>query len=159
MYMLISKGDYMSFEFNGSAIYIYGSKRDNHGAYQGMFGSRSMPEIHELMDMTVQLDTRDPVTMSGLGPEGGEFQTLLYGSNDFPATRPHRVTITNRPALTEGRPGVYLMPSTCNGYHELMSHYSRGRYSLMAGYRPHCLYCGSSLVSTSHWHIVKSKLD
>ena len=29
------QGNYMIFTFNGTAVYIYGSKRPNHGIYSG----------------------------------------------------------------------------------------------------------------------------
>jgi hypothetical protein len=30
-----SQGNYVSFTFNGTAVFIYGSKRFNHGVYSG----------------------------------------------------------------------------------------------------------------------------
>ncbi|ORX40609.1 hypothetical protein BD324DRAFT_678060 [Kockovaella imperatae] len=50
-------GDYMSFTFNGSAVYVYGAKRSNHGSYSAtidgqtggglLFGYAAKPEIFQ----------------------------------------------------------------------------------------------------------------
>ncbi|KAF8315838.1 hypothetical protein DL93DRAFT_2166436 [Clavulina sp. PMI_390] len=70
-------GDSAQFSFNGTGVWVYGSKRWNHGDYD--------------VDL-------DGASTSGSGqPDGGQdaFQQLLFGSGDL-ASGPHQLAITNK---------------------------------------------------------------
>ncbi|KAL1725974.1 hypothetical protein EV714DRAFT_255344 [Schizophyllum commune] len=71
-------GSSASFTFNGSAIYIFGAKRDNHGVY------------------VVELDG-EGTTFSG-HDQAGQFQVPLFAQDSLDNTL-HTVKVTNRESL------------------------------------------------------------
>ena len=84
-------GDYMSFSFNGSAIYVYGAYRSNHGAYSAII---------------------DGATSGGLlngFSANAQFQVPIFFTENLNPTRGHTVVLTNRPDLTSPPPNATVL--------------------------------------------------
>lgn len=89
----------MSYTFNGTAIYIYGSKRENHGAYSG----KSHPYV-SLWDIeakgTVSIDGAEPIVQLGHASAPGAYQQLLFSAGNLDTGTEHEVRVTNLPSQT-----------------------------------------------------------
>ncbi|WVF73070.1 hypothetical protein IAT40_007889 [Kwoniella sp. CBS 6097] len=74
-------GDWMSFTFNGTAVYIYGAKRANHGTYSSQLDGGSVA-YHR-------------------GYEGKlEMQAVIFSAAGLSADHEHTVVLTNLPSQT-----------------------------------------------------------
>ena len=101
------QGNYMTFTFNGTAVYIYGAKRFNHGIYSG----KHVPSSKlDLFSLSVSLDGGDALLQSGRGAASGDFQALLYQKEDLDPAVEHNVVVTNLPSRTD-RAGESIAPS------------------------------------------------
>lgn len=79
----------MVLTFNGSAIWVYGSKWFNHGAYSGMsVPSTFISRIYT--DHTVQIDDRDLVRKTGTS-EDRVFQSVLHYEGDLDTGKEHTI--------------------------------------------------------------------
>ncbi|WWD19634.1 hypothetical protein CI109_104096 [Kwoniella shandongensis] len=74
-----------TFRFNGTAIYIYGARRSEHGTY------------------SVQLDEGDVLYTLGYD-DPDRFQTLLYTAGGLSHNIEHVITLTNLPSKTASLP-------------------------------------------------------
>ncbi|KAK4685712.1 hypothetical protein P7C73_g4437, partial [Tremellales sp. Uapishka_1] len=74
-------GDAVELVFNGTAVYIYGAKRDNHGVY------------------TAQLDGGNLQYIVGYA-NPSEFQQVIYTAAGLSATSEHTLRLTNVPSQT-----------------------------------------------------------
>jgi hypothetical protein len=93
----------MTFTFNGTAVYIYGAKRSNHGTYSGKRFFRNNKAV--LANLTVSLDGGDPLLQLGR-TDPRTIQALLYEQQDLDPNREHIVVVTNLPSRTD-RSSVY----------------------------------------------------
>lgn len=85
----------MSLEFNGTEIWVYGAKRGNHGNYSGAFAYTVYGD--HLAYRVVSLDGSGPVTQSGMIPDPGTYQSVLYQATGLNANTPHHIQVTNLP--------------------------------------------------------------
>jgi len=88
----------MIFTFNGTAVYIYGSKRPNHGIYSGELAPYS--QIGYVLT-SVSIDGGDALLQSGRGGNPGDFQALLYQKEDLDPGKEHNIVVTNLPSRTD----------------------------------------------------------
>lgn len=98
----------MELAFNGTAIYIYGSKRANHGAYSGM-PPRSFTALMFVAYFSVTLDDAQPFSGLGRGSPPGLYQQLLYSAIALSSDREHRVRVTNLPSQTSRPSELFFM--------------------------------------------------
>ncbi|WVR00251.1 hypothetical protein IAU59_007394 [Kwoniella sp. CBS 9459] len=78
-------GDSVSFTFNGTAIYIYGAKRANHGVYSIQLDGGSV-SYQKGYDGTVQI------------------QAVIYSATGLSADQEHTVVLTNLPSQSNPPP-------------------------------------------------------
>ena len=82
----------MVFNFNGTAVYMYGGRRSNHGLYSGT--STGIPAAVQLTDVTVEIDDTSLEYQSSYGiPD--EVRQLLFSATGLSADRGHTV-VSNR---------------------------------------------------------------
>ncbi|WVR07706.1 hypothetical protein IAU60_004748 [Kwoniella sp. DSM 27419] len=75
-------GDYMQFTFNGTAIWVYGANRPNHGIYSTQLDGGSI---------SYQAGYQDPAI----------FQQVIFAASGLSDRNEHVVTITNLPSQTK----------------------------------------------------------
>ena len=102
----IDQANYMIFTFNGTAVYIYGSKRPNHGIYSGELVPFSQIEYVLIL---VSLDGGDALLQSGRGGNPGDFQALLYQKEDLDPAKEHNVVVTNLPSRTDRAGELFIL--------------------------------------------------
>jgi hypothetical protein len=84
----------MALDFNGTEIWVYGAKRGNHGNYSGKLITYN--HEHNTKEI-VSLDGSDPQDQSGMIPDPGTYQSVLYQATKLDGTRPHHIQVTNLP--------------------------------------------------------------
>ena len=88
------KGDSVSLTFNGTAIYLFGAKRGNHGQYGGESFWKTMDECGSEADLTsVSLDSGALVTQSGYSADN-LLQQVMYSETGLDPNKEHNVHIT-----------------------------------------------------------------
>jgi hypothetical protein len=83
----------MALEFNGTEIWVYGAKRGNHGNYSGALTSPH----NNVSDEIVSLDGSEPVVQTGMIPDPGTYQSVLYQATKLDVNTPHYIQVTNLP--------------------------------------------------------------
>jgi hypothetical protein len=88
----------MALDFNGTDIWVYGAKRDNHGNYSGL--SRFLNRLRSVTKEVVSLDGGEPVIQSGLKAKPETYQSLLYQATKLDPNSPHHIQVTNVPGMS-----------------------------------------------------------
>lgn len=82
----------MRLKFNGTAIYIYGARRGNHGLYSGSY-RRVIP--YETLMAIVKMDNGNPVYQLGYS-ETEDIQQLLFYQAGLDANSEHTIVSDRR---------------------------------------------------------------